>query len=223
VTDVIDGQSPEPAELSAADEQLLREVTERARSGGLKLSGEGGLLGRLTKMVVEGALEGELDDHLGYGKNDPEAGMAGIPATGTAARRCRCCCGQSRSRGGRAQAPDPVRQEALKNAQRPTGSPLSPVHPAMLARVVRVSGWSGLRPRITAGRRSWKKAQSPGRIPRCRSLPVSPARDRPVRPHPAATPLPWRSKKPDRLPAIRPLTCTYLVAGAGFEPATSGL
>ena len=34
--------------------------------GGLKLTGEGGLLGRLTKMVVEGALEGELDDHLGY-------------------------------------------------------------------------------------------------------------------------------------------------------------
>ena len=33
---------------------------------------EGGLLGRLTKMVVEGALEGELDDHLGYGKHDPE-------------------------------------------------------------------------------------------------------------------------------------------------------
>ncbi len=30
-------------------------------------------------------------------------------------------------------------------------------------------------------------------------------------------------KKPDRLPAIRPLTCNYLVAGAGFEPATSGL
>ncbi len=32
-----------------------------------------------------------------------------------------------------------------------------------------------------------------------------------------------RSRGPDRLPAIRPLTCTYLVAGAGFEPATSGL
>ena len=49
-----------------------RELTERARTGGLKLTGEGGLLGRLTKMVVEGALEGELDDHLGYGKHDPE-------------------------------------------------------------------------------------------------------------------------------------------------------
>jgi transposase-like protein len=51
-------------QLSAADEQVIRELTERARSGGLKLTGEDGLLGRLTKMVVEGALEGELDDHL---------------------------------------------------------------------------------------------------------------------------------------------------------------
>ena len=43
---------------------------ERARAGGLRLTGEGGLLGKLTKMVVEGALEGELDDHLGYEKHD---------------------------------------------------------------------------------------------------------------------------------------------------------
>ena len=50
---------------------MLRELTERARAGGLQLTGEGGLLGRLTKMVVEGALEGELDDHLGYAKHDP--------------------------------------------------------------------------------------------------------------------------------------------------------
>jgi hypothetical protein len=71
VTDVTDGRGQEPAELSAADEQLLQELTERARAGGLKLTGEGGLLGRLTKMVVEGALEGEMDDHLGYGKHDP--------------------------------------------------------------------------------------------------------------------------------------------------------
>jgi putative transposase len=71
VTDVTTGQSQEPAELSAADEQVLRELTERARAGGLQLTGEGGLLGKLTKMVVEGALEGELDDHLGYGKHDP--------------------------------------------------------------------------------------------------------------------------------------------------------
>jgi transposase-like protein len=55
----------------AVDEQLVRQLTERARSEGLQLTGEGGLLGRLTKMVVESALEGELDDHLGYGRHDP--------------------------------------------------------------------------------------------------------------------------------------------------------
>jgi putative transposase len=65
VTDVTRQQDRDGAALSAADEQLLRELTERARAGGLKLTGEGGLLGKLTKLVVEGALEGELDDHLG--------------------------------------------------------------------------------------------------------------------------------------------------------------
>ncbi|MFC0628804.1 IS256 family transposase [Kribbella deserti] len=53
------------------DEQLIRGLTERARAEGLQLTGEGGLLGRLTKLVTEAALEGELDDHLGYAKHDP--------------------------------------------------------------------------------------------------------------------------------------------------------
>jgi putative transposase len=57
VTDVTTSQDQDGPELSASDEQLLRELTERARLGGLKLTGEGGLLGKLTKMVVEGALE----------------------------------------------------------------------------------------------------------------------------------------------------------------------
>jgi hypothetical protein len=54
---VTTSQDQEPAELSAAEERLLHELAERARTGGLQLTGEGGLLGRLTKMVVEGALE----------------------------------------------------------------------------------------------------------------------------------------------------------------------
>jgi putative transposase len=37
----------------------------------MQLTGEGGLLARLTKTVLESALEGELDDHLGYAKHDP--------------------------------------------------------------------------------------------------------------------------------------------------------
>jgi putative transposase len=73
-------------DLSAADEQLLRELTDRARAGGLKLTGEDGLLGRLTKMVVEGALEGELDDHLGYGKHDPAGRDCGNSRNGHRAK-----------------------------------------------------------------------------------------------------------------------------------------
>src|SRR5918998_1698265 len=69
VTVVTMDVSAEPAEVS--DEQLVRQLVDRARAEGLKLTGEGGLLGRLTKVVVESALEGEMDDHLGYGKHDP--------------------------------------------------------------------------------------------------------------------------------------------------------
>jgi len=86
MTNVTTGQEQDVAELSAADEQVLRELTERARAGGLKLTGEGGLLGKLTKMVVEGALEGELDDHLGYGKHDPEGRDGGNSRNGRRAK-----------------------------------------------------------------------------------------------------------------------------------------
>ena len=57
------------------------------RRRGLKLTGEGGLLGKLTKMVVEGALEGEMDGHLGYAGTTRRAGTAGIPGTGTGRKR----------------------------------------------------------------------------------------------------------------------------------------
>ena len=86
MTDVTTDASREPAGLLAADEQLLRELTERARTDGLKLTGEGGLLGKLTKMVVEGALEGELDDHLGYEKNDPAGRNGGNSRNGHRAK-----------------------------------------------------------------------------------------------------------------------------------------
>jgi putative transposase len=59
------------AAIDVVDEELVRQLTERARAEGLQLTGEGGLLQKLTKLVMESALEGELDDHLGYGKHDP--------------------------------------------------------------------------------------------------------------------------------------------------------
>jgi transposase-like protein len=57
--------------LDCVDEQLIRQLADRARVEGLQLAGEGGLLSRLAKTVIESALEGELDDHLGYAKHDP--------------------------------------------------------------------------------------------------------------------------------------------------------
>jgi transposase-like protein len=53
------------------DQELIEQLAGRARSQGLTLTGEGGLLGKLTKMVIESALEGEIADHLGYAKHDP--------------------------------------------------------------------------------------------------------------------------------------------------------
>jgi putative transposase len=76
--------------LDAVDEQLVEQLAERARSEGLQLTGEGGLLARLTKRVVESALEGEMDDHLGYGKHDPAGRNGGNSRNGTRGkRRCR--------------------------------------------------------------------------------------------------------------------------------------
>jgi hypothetical protein len=43
VTDVTEDRAQDEPQLSAADEQVLRELTERARTGGLKLTGEGRL------------------------------------------------------------------------------------------------------------------------------------------------------------------------------------
>jgi putative transposase len=73
--------SAEPGD--GLDEQLVRQLAARARAEGLKLTGEGGLLGRLTKVVVESALEGEMDDHLGYGKYDPAGRDGGNSRNGT--------------------------------------------------------------------------------------------------------------------------------------------
>jgi len=86
MADVTTEKDQDGVELSAADEQLIRELTDRARTGGLRLTGEGGLLGKLTKMVIEGALEGELDDHLGYEKNDPAGRDGGNSRNGHRAK-----------------------------------------------------------------------------------------------------------------------------------------
>ncbi|MFB9573573.1 IS256 family transposase [Streptomyces yanii] len=56
----------EAAAVDVVDEGLVTELVAGAQAGGMKLSGEGGLLAELTRKVLESALEGEHTDHLGH-------------------------------------------------------------------------------------------------------------------------------------------------------------
>ena len=76
----------EPVAEDAVDEQLVRQLGQRARAEGLQLTGEGGLLQRLMKMVVESALDGEMEDHLGYAKHEPAGRDGGNSRNGTRAK-----------------------------------------------------------------------------------------------------------------------------------------
>ena len=49
--------------------ELARELVRQARDAGVDLTGPGGLLKSLTKLVIETALEEEMSEHLGYDKN----------------------------------------------------------------------------------------------------------------------------------------------------------
>lgn len=60
-------------------QQLLAQVKEQ----GIELIGPYGLLNRLTKNVLETALEAEMDDHLGYEKHDVIGRGSGNSRNGT--------------------------------------------------------------------------------------------------------------------------------------------
>src|SRR3954447_20222139 len=72
-----------PAGLDGLDEQLINQLVDRARTGGLQLTGEGGVLQQLTKRLLESALDGEITDHLGYDKHDPAGRGTGNSRNGS--------------------------------------------------------------------------------------------------------------------------------------------
>jgi transposase-like protein len=80
-------EDPKPATgldgLDGLDEQLIDRLVGQARAGGLKLTGEGGVLQQLTKRLLESALEGEITDHLGYDRHDPAGRGTGNSRNGT--------------------------------------------------------------------------------------------------------------------------------------------
>ncbi|MCE7006956.1 IS256 family transposase [Kibdelosporangium philippinense] len=68
------------------DEKLVAELAKRAQAEGMAISGEGGLIAQLTKIVLESSLQGEMDAHLGYGKHDPAGRNGGNSRNGTRAK-----------------------------------------------------------------------------------------------------------------------------------------
>ena len=81
-TDAVAKRRPAGPEDNGVDAQLVDQLVEQARTAGLQLTGEGGLLAQLTKRVLESALEGEIADHLGYDKGDPAGKNGGNSRNG---------------------------------------------------------------------------------------------------------------------------------------------
>ena len=63
--------------------ELAAQLLEQARTEGVDLIGPDGLLNRLTKTVLETALEAEMAEHLGYDKHDPAGRGTGNSRNGT--------------------------------------------------------------------------------------------------------------------------------------------
>ncbi|MCX2185688.1 transposase [Streptomyces sp. SKN60] len=75
------------ARLTELDRELAEQLVNRARSEGLNLAGEDGLLKGLVKLVLEGALEAEMTEHFGYEKGDKAGAGSGNSRNGTSRKR----------------------------------------------------------------------------------------------------------------------------------------
>jgi transposase-like protein len=83
VTDEAKKQAETPVVTPAVDRRVVAELVARAQADGVSISGEGGLLAQLTKIVLESSLRGEMDAHLGYDKHDPAGRDGGNSRNGT--------------------------------------------------------------------------------------------------------------------------------------------
>jgi hypothetical protein len=69
---VTDAEDTNPPVLTPGlDEQLIAQLAELAKAGGLQLTGDGGVWQQLTKHLLEYALDGEITDYLGWGTRIP--------------------------------------------------------------------------------------------------------------------------------------------------------
>lgn len=75
---------PPPAGRVSAE--WAEELVAEARAEGVDLVGPGGLLGDLTKRVLEAGLEAEMTHHIGYDKHDPAGRNGENSRNGTRAK-----------------------------------------------------------------------------------------------------------------------------------------
>lgn len=77
----------EPMTTDIVDQrELAEQLLEQAKEQNIELVGPGGLLGQLTKTVLETALDEEMSEHLGYEKHDPAGRNRGNSRNGTRAK-----------------------------------------------------------------------------------------------------------------------------------------
>jgi transposase-like protein len=73
----------DPMATEMDQQELAQQLLAQAREQGIDLVGPDGLLNRLTKNVLETALEAEMDEHLGYGKHEVSGRGSGNSRNGT--------------------------------------------------------------------------------------------------------------------------------------------
>ena len=103
-----------------ADAGLLDRVVERAGTGELALTGEGGFLPEMVRAVLERGLAAELTGHLGYEKGDPAGRGSPDSRNGTSPKDA----GHRGRAGAAGGAPGPGR--VLRAAAGPQGAPGGP-------------------------------------------------------------------------------------------------
>jgi putative transposase len=81
------GEMIEPMTVDIVDQkELAEQLLEQAKEQNIELVGPNGLLGQLTKSVLETALDEEMSEHLGYEKHDPAGRNSGNSRNGTRAK-----------------------------------------------------------------------------------------------------------------------------------------
>lgn len=80
-------KKPELRLPSQVDPTIAEQLVAQARDEGVDLVGPGGLLGELTKQVLETGLEVEMEEHLGYEKHAAEGRDGGNSRNGTRSKK----------------------------------------------------------------------------------------------------------------------------------------